>query len=87
MEQLRVGANRAQAEGPRAGALETIGTIRQRVLDVVAARYNDETARFLTERKHGEAIFGGIGPSGPPDPRAEGVSGNASKATNVWGTI
>jgi len=27
------------AEGSRAGALETVGTIRQRVLDVVAARY------------------------------------------------
>jgi tetratricopeptide (TPR) repeat protein/TolB-like protein/predicted Ser/Thr protein kinase len=37
------------AEGPRAGALETVGMIRQRVLDVVAARYLNPFVDLLME--------------------------------------
>ena len=42
------------------------------------------TERFLKEQEYGEAIFGGIGPDGSPDPRTEGVSGNASNTHVIW---
>ncbi len=42
------------------------------------------TARFAAQRKYGAAIFGGIGPKGSPDPRAEGVSPNASNTHVIW---
>jgi carotenoid cleavage dioxygenase len=42
------------------------------------------TERLAAQRKYGEAIFGGIGPKGSPDPRAEGVSGNASNTHVLW---
>jgi len=42
------------------------------------------TPRFAKERELGERIFGGIGPAGTADPRAEGISGNTSNTHVVW---
>ncbi len=42
------------------------------------------TPRLETEIAAGEALFGGIGPKDDPDPRIEGISGNASNTNAVW---